>query len=81
MGWGLDNFTAVDLPDIANEVELPIVTDDECTKLIAQTQAEEPDSDTNYTIREYNLCAGGEKGKSACSGDSGKLVDFKTTKK
>jgi len=41
-------------------VQLPIIKNSECSKKI-----------TAYTIKSNQLCAGGDKGKDSCNGDSG----------
>ncbi|XP_037093165.1 trypsin II-P29-like [Pollicipes pollicipes] len=62
-GWGLLRQDTLDYPDIALQVELPVLTNEQCNR----DYVGEP-----YNITDNMICAGLEKGgKDTCQGDSG----------
>ena len=61
LGWGKTSATAIEYPNILQQVTLPIVTNAECDLAYVNDQ-----------ITENMLCAGfSEGGKDSCQGDSG----------
>ncbi|KAF0288616.1 Trypsin [Amphibalanus amphitrite] len=62
-GWGLLRQDSLDYPDVALQVELPVLSNDKC----AEDYANEP-----FVITSNMVCAGlPEGGKDTCQGDSG----------
>ena len=62
LGWGADNYMIGDSPDKLHEVDVPVVSDTDCSR--------------SYTIHGYDaatmICAGETVGgKDTCQGDSG----------
>jgi secreted trypsin-like serine protease len=61
IGWGSTDGVVDVYPDLLQEVEIPIVSNDTCSAAMSP-----------YTIYDYEVCAGEETGgKDSCSGDSG----------
>lgn len=61
IGWGSTDGVVDVYPDLLQEVEIPIVSNDTCSAAMSP-----------YTIYDYEICAGyASGGKDSCSGDSG----------
>lgn len=68
VGWGKMDYDVDEYSDVLNEVEVPVVSDETCREShIAQGKV----GNESLTILDVHLCAGGEEGKDACTGDSG----------
>ena len=61
-GWGATGATGTNPADVLQYLEVPIFEQTRCTETYKQRGA---------TLEEKQLCAGGERGKDSCSGDSG----------
>ena len=61
-GWGATGATGTNPADVLQYLEVPIFEQTMCTETYKQRGA---------TLEEKQLCAGGERGKDSCSGDSG----------
>jgi len=66
-GWGQDAFrTEGELQAILQEVDVPVVAPDYCQKALRREGL-----GSRFRLHPGWLCAGGEAGKDACSGDGG----------
>ncbi|XP_045124700.1 uncharacterized protein LOC123512380 [Portunus trituberculatus] len=66
-GWGKDGFgTEGEFSHVLKEVEVPMVSSEECTQRLRQTRL-----GSQFNLHEGNLCAGGEPGRDTCEGDGG----------
>ena len=67
MGWGKNKFNNVtEKQRVLKQVELPIVDNDECQRLLRKTRLGQ-----RFDLHESFLCAGGLKNADACTGDGG----------
>ena len=65
-GWGKDAFSQGSYQQVLKEVEVPVVNNRQCENMLRQTRLG-PD----FVLHPGFLCAGGEEGKDACTGDGG----------
>ncbi|KAJ8921968.1 hypothetical protein NQ315_008605 [Exocentrus adspersus] len=66
-GWGKNVFgTEGRYQDILKKIELPIVPKPQCQNALRKTRL-----GSGYILHDSFVCAGGEQGKDACSGDGG----------
>ncbi|XP_017067096.2 phenoloxidase-activating factor 2 [Drosophila eugracilis] len=65
-GWGKNRFRDKHFVNVLKKIELPIVPRDTC-----QDQLRETKFGKNYTLPAGLICAGGEEGIDACTGDGG----------
>lgn len=66
-GWGKNVFGSEGrYQDILKKIELPIVPVEQCQAALRKTRL-----GSSYILHDSFLCAGGEEGKDACSGDGG----------
>jgi len=68
-GWGAIDMFARKFPVVLQFVQVPIAEQDHC-KQIFQRQ--------RVTIGEDQICAGGDRGKDSCAGDSGSALMMET---
>nr|XP_033329294.1 phenoloxidase-activating factor 2-like [Megalopta genalis] len=65
-GWGRDTLDyPIHFPAILKKVELPVVPRSTCEESIRNTLGR------HFNLHESFICAGGEPGRDACTGDSG----------
>jgi len=65
-GWGKDAFTSGSYQHVLKEVELPILSHNQCENMLRRTRL-----GPSFILHEGFICAGGEEGKDACKGDGG----------
>lgn len=66
-GWGRDAFVNGQYQAIQKQTDLPIVPQSTCQSMLQQTRL-----GTAFTLDQTSfMCAGGESGKDACTGDGG----------
>ena len=66
-GWGKNNFGKEDMYQvILKKVDLPVVPSDTCQEYLRNTRLGK-----YFNLDESFVCAGGEEGKDACTGDGG----------
>ncbi|KAG5669223.1 hypothetical protein PVAND_017115 [Polypedilum vanderplanki] len=66
-GWGQYNFSSTEFTWVMNEVSLPLVNHSKCQDILRTTRL-----GVNFNLDENSfICAGGEIGKDACTGDGG----------
>ncbi|CAG0897273.1 unnamed protein product, partial [Cyprideis torosa] len=64
-GWGKNSFDG-SFQTIMKKVDLPMYTHDDCQAALRRTRLGH-----RFRLHENFVCAGGEKGKDACTGDGG----------
>jgi len=70
-GWGKDDFNG-DFQIIPHKVDLPLVDKTSCNnKLKDALNKQRPRSGNSFKLSESEICAGGQIGKDACTGDGG----------
>jgi len=70
-GYGKDEFTG-DFQFIPHKVDLPIVDQASCqASLKSALNRQKPRSGNNFRLSPSEICAGGQEGKDACTGDGG----------
>lgn len=70
-GWGKDEFNGNFQP-IPHKVDIPLVPSGPCnTNLRGALNAQRSGSGNRFQISDSEVCAGGEEGKDACTGDGG----------
>lgn len=68
-GWGANSFTSGSFQTIQNQVEVPIVDQNTCESQLRTTRL-----GSGFVLdRTSFMCAGGEAGKDACTGDGGEI--------
>ncbi|XP_070156785.1 phenoloxidase-activating factor 2-like [Polyergus mexicanus] len=66
-GWGKNAFGPNGMyPNILREVDVPVLTHEDCQTALRKTRLGE-----NFVLDSNSMCAGGEAGKDACTGDGG----------
>eukprot|EP00094_Tigriopus_californicus_P009692 TCALIF_09343-PA protein Name:"Similar to Sb Serine proteinase stubble (Drosophila melanogaster)" AED:0.05 eAED:0.05 QI:0/0.8/0.81/1/0.9/0.81/11/167/1357 len=65
-GWGKDAFQEGNYQHVLKEVQVPVVRNDQCQRMLQQTRL-----GPNFELAQGFMCAGGEEGKDACKGDGG----------
>ncbi len=65
-GWGKDAFSQGSYQQVLKEVEVPVIHNRQCEAMLRQTRLG-PD----FVLHPGFMCAGGEEGKDACTGDGG----------
>jgi len=70
-GWGKDEFTG-NFQFIQHKVDLPLVDDFSCNSALKRAlNAKKPGVGDRFQLDSSEICAGGEIGKDACTGDGG----------
>jgi len=70
-GWGKDEHNG-DFQFIQHKVDLPLMDDQTCEpKLQAGLEKQKPGQGRKFSLHRSEICAGGEVGKDACTGDGG----------
>jgi secreted trypsin-like serine protease len=70
-GWGKDQVNG-EFQFIQHKVDLPLVDDDNCTaKLKDALNKQKRGQGNRFSLKSSEICAGGEVGKDACTGDGG----------
>jgi hypothetical protein len=70
-GWGKDQVNG-EFQFIQHKVDLPLVDDDNCTaKLKDALNKQKRGQGNRFSLKSSEICAGGELGKDACTGDGG----------
>jgi len=70
-GWGKDEADG-SFQFIPRKVDIPIVNDNQCqTDLRNALNRQRPGVGNNFSLHPSEICAGGEIGKDACTGDGG----------
>ena len=66
MGWGKEKFEERGPQNVLKQVSLPIVDNPLCQAYLRRTRLRQ-----TFSLHESFLCAGGERGADACTGDGG----------
>ncbi|XP_032583263.1 phenoloxidase-activating factor 2 isoform X1 [Drosophila sechellia] len=69
VGWGKMRFEDQRYSTVLKRVELPVVNRTVCENLLRSTRM-----GVNYQLPENIICAGGEMGRDACTGDGGSAL-------
>ena len=70
-GWGKDEFTG-NFQFIQHKVDLPLVDDRRCNSALKLAlNRKRPGTGDRFQLDASEICAGGEVGKDACTGDGG----------
>jgi len=70
-GWGKDEFTG-DFQFLQHKVDLPLVDDFSCNSALKRAlNSKKPGVGDRFQLDSSEICAGGEIGKDACTGDGG----------
>ena len=69
-GWGKDK-TDGSFQFIQRKVDLPLVERNNCQSRLRTALSRKTNSNSNFILDRSELCAGGEVGKDACTGDGG----------
>jgi len=70
-GWGKDEFTG-NFQFIQHKVDLPLVDDFSCNSALKRAlNSKKPGAGDRFQLDSSEICAGGEIGKDACTGDGG----------
>ena len=70
-GWGKDEFTG-NFQFIQHKVDLPLVDDFTCNSALKRAlNSKRPGVGDRFQLDSSEICAGGEIGKDACTGDGG----------
>ena len=70
-GWGKEEFTG-DFQFIQHKVDLPLVNDRKCNSALKfALNARKAGAGDRFQLDASEICAGGEVGKDACTGDGG----------
>ena len=70
-GWGKDEFTG-NFQFVQHKVDLPLVDDFRCNSALKLAlNRRKPGAGDRFQLDSSEVCAGGEIGKDACTGDGG----------
>lgn len=76
-GWGTTSFGG-DSSDVLLEVELPVVSNEQCLTSFADLYNMTVEDLQNYADTDSMICAGGVEGKDSCKGDGGGPLTYKS---
>lgn len=65
-GWGKSKFDSLEYQVILKKIQLPMVPNQDCEKALKTTRL-----GPKFRLHNSFVCAGGEEGKDACTGDGG----------
>ena len=65
MGWGADTFKSEEYKNKLSQIQLPIVDNQECQRLLRRTKLR-----NQFNLHDNFLCAGGDE-QNTCNGDGG----------
>ncbi|CAG0884761.1 unnamed protein product [Cyprideis torosa] len=65
-GWGRSSFDGGEYPTVMKKVDLPMYTFNDCQDALRRTRL-----GYRFRLHKNFVCAGGEEGKDACTGDGG----------